>query len=699
MIVPCLTEAHSNRARAVLGGMPRVVMSAAVLLCGLYSQPAFAADRYSAEDLMSMKIEDLVNVKVTTLSKREEKYMRTAGAVFVITRDDIRRSGARSIPDALRLAPGLQVSQSNMNQWQIGIRGQSDFFTDLLLVMVDGRPVYTTTFSGVWWVTQNYPLEDIERIEIVRGPGGAIWGSNAVNGVINIITRKAGASRGFRISGGVGTEDKAFGNMRYSGRVGKVDYRIYTMQENRDGGLVVPNAHPGYTTNLAAPDFRDMNQQGFRMDWVGDGGGRYALHGDRYDIKTGLDNYWQPVVRLPALPSTTFDYRGVNVFSGGNLVFHMEKDLRPDVTFKGKFLFDRYNIHTKVFTERKDTYDGDFQVDFSDVMHQNISLGMDLRRMHAVWKNTPQFQMPSRYTNLVSFFVNDELNLFDGMLRVIGGIKMERNSYTKWIAQPSLRAIVSDDNWAVWAAASQAARTPNDMENGLRWNLRVTGNAGTWYQLQQVGDGRARTEKVVSYEVGARVRPTEESLVELTAFTINYNGVLDTWQNRHPANNTYMARGIIPEFLTNVLNGYGTGLEANFRWRLFGDFMTLKGSYTFLHQSYHATPISDNETYWTVLSNIAQDPKHRWHVGLSLNPTRHIEFDTNLYYTGTFRGGDVPHYHRLDMRLGWKPSDELEMSVVGQDLMRASYQSNVDSIMGYASRIQQRYYFNVTYRH
>jgi len=180
------------------------------------AMPANAADRASVDELLTMKIEDLVNVKVTTLSKREQKYMSTAGAVFVISNDDIRRSGARSIPEALRLAPGLQVSQSNMNEYQIGIRGQTDFFTDLLLVMVDGRPIYTTTFSGVWWVTQNYPLEDIDRIEIVRGPGGAIWGSNAVNGVINILTKKAGDKPGLRISGGGGTEDKQFANISYS---------------------------------------------------------------------------------------------------------------------------------------------------------------------------------------------------------------------------------------------------------------------------------------------------------------------------------------------------------------------------------------------------------------------------------------------------------------------------------------------------
>ena len=249
--------------------------------------PALAADRYSPDDLLSMSIDELVNVKVTTLSKHEEKYMGTAGAVFVISSDDIRRSGARSIPDALRLAPGLQVSQSNMNQFQIGIRGQTDFFTDLLLVMVDGRPIYTTTFSGVWWVAQNYPLEDIERIEIVRGPGGAIWGSNAVNGVINIITKSAGASQGLRITGGGGTADKGFGNISFGSHAGNMDYRFYAMNELRGGGLPTQGgaAHPSlYRKGENTPDFRRMNQQGFRLDWGADRSTRVTLHGDAYQV-------------------------------------------------------------------------------------------------------------------------------------------------------------------------------------------------------------------------------------------------------------------------------------------------------------------------------------------------------------------------------------------------------------------------------
>lgn len=653
---------------------------------------AEASERYSVDDLLSMSIEDLVNVKVTTLSKHEEKYMSTAGAVFVISNDDIRRSGARSIPEALRLAPGLQVSQTNMNQYQIGIRGQTDFFTDLLLVMVDGRPIYTTTFSGVWWVAQNYPLEDIERIEVVRGPGGAIWGSNAVNGVINIITKDAGSSQGLRISGGGGTEDKGFGNISYSSELNGVHYRLYGMNELRDGGIAGRTSNSVLTKGQDSPDFRRMNQQGFRLDWDANETTKISLHGDVYRVTTGVAGFWMPdVSTLPAKAGA--EYVGQNHFGGRNLVFRMEKELTSDIKFTSQLLYDQSKIDTIIIHEKKETFDGDFQVDIAGILSQNISLGMNLRRLRSRYDNTPQFQMPSRMTGLASFFVSDELSLFDGHLRIIGGVKVERNSYTKWVNQPSIRAIVSNDDWALWVAASRAARTPNDMENGLRWNLRRT--AGK--VLRQVGDGRAKTEKVTSYEVGARVRPNKDSLIELTAFRIFYKGVLDTWQNRS-VTNPFIINGIVPEYLTNVLNGKSDGFEANFRYQP-AEWLTLKGSYTYLHQNYIDYPIQDSETIWTVRSNKGQDPSNRFHLGMSLDPLENVEFDTNLYFTGPFREGDINGYHRLDMRLAWKPIKGLEVSLVGQDLMRASYKSNTDSIMGYESKIQQRYYMMGVYHY
>jgi iron complex outermembrane receptor protein len=590
----------------------------------------------------------------------------------------------RSIPDALRLAPGLQVSQTNMNQFQIGIRGQTDFWTDLLLVMVDGRPIYNTTFSGVWWVAQNYPLEDIDRIEIVRGPGGAVWGSNAVNGVINIITKQAGASQGLRISGGGGTEDKGFGNVSFGSNVGNLDYRIYSMRETRDGGLAERNLGSlGYIFGEDAPDFRRMKQHGFRLDWDANESTLISLHGDAYQIATGQIGDWMP---NPTPGNGHEPYAGLNGFSGKNIVFRIEKELIPDITVKGQLFYDQYKVHTQIIREKKESFDGDFQVDFADVLYQNISLGVNIRRLQSRFHNTPQFQMPTRTTKLTSFFINDELSLFDGLFRITGGVKMERNAYAGWEYQPSVRAIVSDDQWALWVATSKAVRMPNDMENGLLWNRKRSGGR----LIQQTGAGDMQTEDVLSYEAGARLRPTENSLIEITGYRIIYKGVPDTWQFRNGQPLIY------PEYLTNVLNGKGDGVEANFRYQPW-DWITLKGSYTYLHQYYQDYPIKDGETKWTVRSNNGQDPRNRFHMGVSLNPLNSVELDANLFFTGPFREGDILGQHRLDMRLGWKPVDGLEISIVGQDMLRYSHEENTGNSMAYSSLIQQRYYMQATY--
>jgi len=663
-------------------------------MVGASAIPAVCAERYSADDLLSMKFEELVNVKVTTLSKREESYMSTAGAVFVISNDDIRRSGVRSIPDALRLAPGLQVSQTNANQFQVGIRGQTDFWTDLLLVMVDGRPIYNTTFSGVWWVAQNYPLEEIERIEIVRGPGGAIWGSNAVNGVINIITKQAGASQGLRITAGQGNEEKGFGNISFGSSSGDVDYRLYAMRETRDGGL----SQNGLSD---MPDFRRMKQQGFRLDWNANASTKVSLHGDTYQIHSGQYGYWMPNPTVGNGSNTVTD--SLNAFSGKNLVSRLEMQLSEHVGLKGQLFYDQYKVHTQIIREKKETFDADFQLDFSDLLNQNISVGTNMRRLRSTFNNTPQFQMPTRTTGLTSFFVNDELALFDGMFRIIGGLKMEKNSYTAWESQPSIRTIVSDDNWAIWASASKAVRTPNDMENGLSWNRKVSGWCpppspgvpGAACIVKQTGDGRAQTEHVKSYEIGARLRPTEKSLIEIAAFKIIYKGVLDTWQDRSnwPVN---VASGITYEHLTNVLNGKGDGFEANFRVEA-NDQLTLKGSYTYLHQNFVDYPVRDGQTKWTVLSNKFQDPRSRFHIGLSWDPTKMLEFDTNIYFNGPFRDGGVNGNHRLDMRVGIKPMDGLEISFVAQDMMNLKHLENENNSMQYATQQQQRWYVRATY--
>jgi len=419
-----------------------------------------------------------------------------------------------------------------------------------------------------------------------------------------------------------------------------------------------------------------------------------SLHGDVYRVTTGVAGFWMPIVTTPAQPGE--HYKGLNKFTGRNLVFRMEKELTTDIKLIGQLLYDQSTIDTKVIHEKKETFDGDFQFDIADVLNQNFSLGINLRRYRSRYDNTPQFQMPSRTTGLTSFFINDELSLLDGQLRIIGGVKLERNSYTKWINQPSVRAVASNDNWALWVAASRAARTPNDMENGLLWNAKRSSGM----LVKVIGPAkRAKSEKVTSYEVGARLRPNKGSLIEVTAFKIFYKGVLDTWLDSS-ATSPYRPLGILPVFLTNVLNGKGDGIEANFRYQP-KPWVTLKGSYTYLHQTYAAYPIQDAQAARTVLGNLGQDPNNRFHVGVSLSPFKMVELDTNLYFTGPFRADNtrsvVNGYHKLDMRVAWKPIKELEISLVGQDMLKASYKSNIDSIMGYESKIQQRYYMQAIY--
>jgi len=338
-------------------------------------------------------------------------------------------------------------------------------------------------------------------------------------------------------------------------------------------------------------------------------------------------------------------------------------------------------------------FDGDLQIDIADLWRQNISVGANIRQFKSRYYNTPQLQMPNRRTSLHSFFINDELSMFDGIFRITAGAKMERNSYTGWEYQPNIRAIVSNDEWALWASVSRAARTPNDIENGGTWNVKTTGALP--FLIRVIGNGRVRSEHVTAYEAGARWRPSEQSLIELTAFKLFYKGVPDT----HAAiASAFIDHGsvVIPVNLINMLNGKGNGIEANFLYQPFS-WLSLKGSYTYLHQNYVDLPIKDAETRATVRSTIGQDPTNRFHIGISMDPVESVEFDANLYFSGPFRNGNIQGHHRLDMRLGWKPLKDLEISVAGQDMLRASHFENTNNSMAWASMIQQRYYGMVTY--
>lgn len=666
--------------------------------------PAHAEDLYSAEEMLGMSMQELMNIKVISVSKREESYYDAAAAAFIITQNDIRRAGARNIPEALRLAPGVEVNRVNANQYAVAIRGQNDLFSDKLLVLMDGRSLYTPTTSGVFWVAQNYPMEDIERIEVIRGPSGAIWGANAVNGVINIITKNAHATTGTRLSLGGGIEEKGFANLRFGADLGKVALRTYLMQEERDGGVYPrESAQPAaFPAGNNAPDSRKLTQGGFRADWIYDDHTDISLHGDIYRVKAGAFGTYVP----QPFVATEKPYVATHSYNGHNLTGQITRRFDGESSFKGQLYYDQYLVDTISYGEQRNTFDIDMQYNSPRLIGNLVSIGANYRNSASIVTDKPTLQMPDDTMDLVSLFINDDIELIEDRFHVIAGVKFEKSTYMDWQAQPHLRAIYTGDQWGLWASASRAVRSPNMAEASVIANVA----SGPGFVARGVGNGGVEPERVESYEAGIRLYPGK-TLLQLTAFHINYRGISDL-NNTLPADIITTPQGqIYPFYFKNVLDGKSEGFEADLTTRL-NEWAKVKGTYSYLHQSYRpvAALANNAEALTTVQSTLKQSPKNRYSLGLSLDPTPSLELDLNLYGWSLFRDDNfgaadpvtgnrrvVNSYNRLDARIGWQANDHLNISIIGQNLLKAAHREDVDSALEYSSLIQQAFYMKADY--
>ena len=692
-----------------------------ITLAALYAGTTIASPintGSSTEKLLSLSMEELMNVKIVTASKRGEYYYDTAAAVFIISNEDIRRAGARSIPEALRLAPGVEVAKVTSNQYAIAIRGQNDLFSDKLLVLMDGRSIYTPTSSGVYWLTQNYPMQDIDRIEVIRGPSGAIWGANAVNGVINIITKNAHQTTNNHITVGGGIEDRGFGSIRIGGDRGKFAFRTYVMSEERDGGI-----YPNESDNPAvfpaaqdAPDDYSMTQGGFRADWLYSEKTDISLHGDIYKVKSGAFGTYVPTPFT--LPTTT--YTAKQHYKGHNLTSEMTHTLAGIGNFRAQAYYDQYNLNFITHGERRTTYDLDLQFNSERKYGHLISVGTDYRTSRSDVFSKGTVTMPDDTLNIISFFINDDIELIPEQLRLIAGVKFERNSYMSWQTQPHLRAIYSADNWSIWAAASKAVRSPNKYEQSVTANVisYPAGVAGpSPVVIRGIGNGSVKPEEVRSYEVGIRFHP-RNLLLQVNAFSIDYRGISDLNGDKiavpvDPANP--LGNYMIPFYMVNVLDGKSSGIEADITWQMHKK-AKIKATYTYLDQSYRpvaaltGNPLLLAEAQATVQSTLKQSPQHRYSLGLSLDPTESLEVDLNLYGWSLYRNDgfgprnpatnarrSVNSYSRLDARLSWQATDKMRFTLAGQNLLKAAHREDIDSALEYSSLIQQSFYIKMDY--
>lgn len=611
----------TGRRRPVIALGPMVAAVCLAFGAGGAAATDAASGSISAADFSRMTLEDLVNIEISSVSKKPERLSDAAAAVYVISREDIRRSGSTSIPEILRLAPNLQVARVDASQYAISARGFNSTVANKLLVLIDGRSVYTPLYSGVFWDAQDTMIEDIERIEVISGPGGTLWGANAANGVINIITRHTRDTTGGLVSAGAGNDERGAG-ARYGGKLGEdATYRIYAKGFNRDNTVSASGA--------SAQDASKKGQVGFRLDW-GQGGDTLALQGDAYD---------------GSIDQKIFDDA---LISGAHLLGRWNKTLAGGSALQVQAYYDQTRRnYPGMFGEVLDTYDIDVQHRFSPGGRHDITWGGGYRYSHDDVTNSAvlAFLPASRDLTLGNVFVQDDIALTE-RLKLTVGTKLEHNNYTGFENQPNVRlAWKPNDQVLLWSAISRAVRTPSRIDR----DFFVPGSA----PFMIAGGPDFQSEKLTAYEIGYRTQPSPKASFSISTF---YN-VYDQLRSIEPTGGTLV--------LGNMMEGNTYGVET---WGSYGisDWWQLKAGYTYLKKDLRFKPGS-GDTYGVQAAG--NDPAHQFSVRSIMNFAHNVNLDFALRSVDSLPNPGVPAYVALDARLGWKIAKGTELSLSGFNLL------------------------------
>ena len=574
-------------------------------------------------ELKKLSLDELFEMEVTTVSKGPEKLSETAAAIYVVTDEEIRRSGALSIPEALRNIPGVEVARVDSHQYAITARGFNGTAANKLLVLIDGRSVYTPLFSGVFWDAQDTLMEDIARIEVIRGPGATLWGANAVNGVINVITKSAEETQGLLLSGGGGDEERGFGGARYGGRLSSNGfYRVYGKYFDRDD-----SALPG---GRDAGDRFRMGQGGFRLDSKPSADDVLTLQGDAYSG------------RVEAAAARDTDLGGANALGRWT---HRISDRS---NFQIQTYVDRTHRNIPgTFGDDLATYDLDLQHRFPLGERQEILWGIGYRLTRDDVDNslTLAFLPPRLTRRLASGFIQDELTSRGGEVRLAIGSKFEHNDYTGFEAQPSARlAWTPTKDETVWAAVSRVVRTPSRIDRDFFVPAKPP--------FLLAGARQFESEVVHAYELGYKAAPTE-----------TLTGSLSTFYNAYDKLRSLEAGP--PATLANGLEGetYGAELEATYQARR---WWRLDGGYTLLRMQLRARPGSTDTTQQRQEED---SPRHQFFLESWIDLPCNMELDVAARRIEKLPNQMVPAYTGLDVHLSWQPSPKLGIAIVGRDLL------------------------------
>ncbi len=617
-------------------------------------------DQTSGNPLKQLTLEQLGNIEVTTVSKEPETVRRTPAAIYVITAEDIRQSGARTLPDILRLAPGVEVSQLDSDKWAVGIRGFEGRLSRSVLVLIDGRSVYTPLFAGVYWEVQSTLIEDIDRIEVIRGPGGTIWGSNAVNGVINIITKNAKDTRGAMVSAGGGNVEQGFMDARYGGGGNSFNYRVYAKGFTRG-----PEYHQ---TGREFDDWR-LGQVGFRTDWDTSKRDTLTIQGDAYSEiagqKLGISFYSPP--SLENLEANGY-------FSGENVVGRWRRVLNASSDIQLQAYYDRTDRNDLNYREVRNTFDIDFIHHINLDRHTFIwGAGARISPSRFFQKYETVDFIPHEQTySIYSAFAQDEIALVPHVLSFTVGTKLEHNSFSGFDVQPSGRLLWTPNKHnSFWMAATRAVRTPSRIEQGFQFTALILPTIPGYVRL--IGDGDFSPEQLLGYEVGYRGYVRDNFSVDVAAFYNQYNDLLSV-ENPGIVVETSPPPPhlLIPLSLRNGVQAISKGFEISPAWRV-AAWWNLKGSYSFLHLNARDKPTSDDAS--TVGQLQGDSPRHKVVVQSLFNLPRHFETDFTYRYVSSINdpGQKVAAYSTADARLSWRFVPQWEISLVGRNLFQPQH--------------------------
>jgi iron complex outermembrane receptor protein len=623
-----------------------------------------------------LSIEELLTLDITSVSKKAEKLLDAAAAVYVLTGEDIRRSGLTSLSEVLRMAPGAEVARINGNSWAIACRGFNEEYSKKLLVLVDGRMVYAPVWAGVMWDVQDIPLQDLERIEVVRGPGGALWGANAMNGVINVISKSARETQGGYAEARVGTEERGQ-TVRYGGKIDDdAFFRVYMKYTQYDETADGNGRRAFDAWNILSGGFRadwfpaPADQLTLDSKWYRGGAGELILVGDLNTASTSLVE----------------DERALR---GGHALARWKHAVSEASDWSLQLYYDRVERDDFQLGMVTNVIDLDFQHRFRPIAGHEIVWGLGYRSVEDNIHNSDLVSLDPRSfrEDIASAFLQDEIALLDKRLHLILGSKFEYNNFTGFEFQPSGRiAWTPDERQTLWAAVSRAVRTPSRMDRDLTANSFVSPSPIPFppVQVQGIPNRDIVSEHLMAYEIGYRVEPMTRLFLDATAFYDAYTRLIVRGTGEPYFEMAPIPHLVMPQPCENDAWGATFGGEVSALWQAL-DVWSLTASYSALSMRINSDALSAVGGH--VGDAVAGlSPRNQVKVRSRLDLPQNVTLDASLYFVGRLKEGmafganqspDADAYTRLDVRLGWKPLTNLEVSVVGQNLLRARHEEFV----------------------